>query len=186
MANSASPQLMALLGLLAVAGYQNRDKLQGLFSNLTGGGSRTGTGSPMTDTMARDHRIGTQSGNVASGAAGGGLGGLLGGLFGGASGGGLGGALSDLMKQFNANGHGETAQSWVSTGPNRDVGSNELEEALGPDALRELSQKTGLPREEILDRLRQVLPTTIDKLTPQGRLPTRDEEMMWARAANAA
>src|SRR4029078_8245539 len=81
----------------------------------------------------------------------GGLLGNLGGLFGGASttgGGRLSGALGDLIGQFSSNGHGDTARSWVGTGPTRPVAPTQLEEALGEDTLRELSLKTGLSREE--------------------------------------
>ena len=39
MANSLSPSLTALLGLAAVAGYQNRDKISDFVKGLTGGGT---------------------------------------------------------------------------------------------------------------------------------------------------
>ena len=39
MANSISPSLTALLGLAAVAGYQNRDKISDFVKGLTGGGT---------------------------------------------------------------------------------------------------------------------------------------------------
>ena len=90
----ASPRLLALLGLLAVAGYQNRDKLQSVLGNITGQNGSTG------------------SGNRPEGGGLGGLLGNLGGLFGGGAaagglaGGGLSGALGDLIGQFSANGHG--------------------------------------------------------------------------------
>jgi uncharacterized protein YidB (DUF937 family) len=163
----ASPRLLALLGLLAVAGYQNRDKLQSVLGNITG-----------------------QNGGNGNGNAGGGpVGGFLrnlGGLFGGGAasgrGGVLSGALGDLVGQFSANGHGEAARSWVETGPNREVGPSQLEEALGEDTIHELMQKTGLSRQDLLARLSSVLPQAVDTLTPQGRLPTREEESRWAAA----
>ena len=39
MASSISPSLTALLGLAAVAGYQNRDKISEFVKGLTGGGA---------------------------------------------------------------------------------------------------------------------------------------------------
>jgi uncharacterized protein YidB (DUF937 family) len=172
---SPSPRLLALLGLLAVAGYQNRDKLQGMLGNLTGQGGRTGAGGTGTSSAG---------GTGTSSAGGGGflenLGGLLGG---GAAGGGISGALNDLLGQFSQHGHGDTARSWVETGPNRSVDDDQLEEALGEDTIRDLTKKTGLSRQEILSRLSSVLPEAVDTLTPQGRLPTREEETRWASAA---
>jgi hypothetical protein len=38
-----------------------------------------------------------------------------------------------------------------------------------------LSQRTGLPREQVTAILSQVLPPAVDKLTPHGRLPTHEE-----------
>jgi len=167
----ASPRLLALLGLLAVAGYQNRDKLQSVLGNITGQNGSTG------------------SGNHPEGGGLGGLLGNLGGLFGGGAaagglaGGGLSGALGDLIGQFSANGHGETAKTWVDRGPNRPVVPGQLEQALGEDTIQELTQKTGLSRQELLSRLSAILPQAVDTLTPQGRLPTRDEETRWAATA---
>lgn len=46
---------------------------------------------------------------------------------------------------------------------------------VGPDVLNQLSQQTGLSREELLTRLTRELPTAVDKLTPEGWLPTEDE-----------
>ena len=103
----------------------------------------------------------------------GGLGGLLGGLLGGGgSGKEVSGGLGELIDSFTGSGHGEVADSWVKTGPNKEVDEPELADALGSDTLDQLATQTGLSREELLSRLKSILPTAIDKLTPQGRLPT--------------
>jgi uncharacterized protein YidB (DUF937 family) len=160
----ASSRMTALLALLAVAGYQNRDKLGEILGNITG----QKPGSP-----------------GASPTGGGGLGGLLGGLLGGAgaggglAGGGLAGGLGDLIENITKSGHGEAAKSWVETGPNKDMDTAELEEALGSDTIGQLAAQTGLSRDELLSRLKSVLPTAVDRLTPAGRLPTESEAAEW-------
>jgi len=155
-----SPSLVALLGLLAVAGYQNRDKLAGML----GGGNQGAGNAPGQGT--------TQAGQ---GGTLGGLGGL-GGLLGGASTGSvLSGGLGQLIDRFRQAGHGQAADSWVNTGPNQPIQTSQLEQAIGPDVLQQLEQHTGLSREELLSRLTKELPTAVDKMTPQGRLPTEDE-----------
>jgi uncharacterized protein YidB (DUF937 family) len=110
---------------------------------------------------------------------GGGLGGGLGGLLGGAGAGGLGGLLGggigEVVDRFRQNGHGEVADSWVATGPNREVAPQQLERAIGPDVLEELQRRTGLSRDELLSRLARDLPRAIDDHTPQGRIPRSDE-----------
>ena len=113
--------------------------------------------------------------NNQQGAQGGVLG-NLGGLLGGASVGSvLSGGLRDLVERFKQNGQGHAADSWVNTGPNQPLGSDQLEQAIGPDVLNTLAQHTGLSREELLSRLTRELPEAVDKFTPQGRLPTEDE-----------
>ncbi|HZA91457.1 MAG TPA: YidB family protein, partial [Gemmatimonadales bacterium] len=131
------PSMTALLGLLAVAGYQNRDKL----AEMLGGASGNRTGLP--------GGAGQQPGGTGSlgGLLGGGLGGLLGGLGGNASPGGLvSGGLGELIDSFRQNGHGDTVDSWVGTGPNKEVAPDQLERAIDPDVLATLTQQTGLSR----------------------------------------
>ena len=150
------PSMTALLGLLAVAGYQNRDKLAEFF-----GGGKQADPAP--------------SGQAGQSTGQGGLGGLLGSLGGALGGAGAGsvlsGGLGELVERFQQNGHGEAAQSWVKQGPNQELAPHQLEQAIGPDVLDTLTQQTGLSREELLSRLSRDLPQAIDKYTPDGRVP---------------
>jgi len=152
-----TPSMMALLGLLAVAGYQNRDKI----AEMLGGTRRTPDRGP-----GPDNQPGGEPGVVGN----------LGGLLGGASVGSiLSGGLHDLIERFRQDGHGQAADSWVGRGPNQPLEQSQLERAIGPDVLDALSQHTGLSREELLSRLTRDLPSAVDKFTPQGRLPSEDE-----------
>lgn len=184
MARSGFPSMTALLGLLAVAGYQNRDRLSEMLRNAQGsggglGGGQGGFGGQM------DGQSGGFGGGLSGGLGGGlpgGLGGLLGGLMGGggaAAGGGglgglLGGGLGELDQQMRRQGRGDAMDSWVRTGPNQRIEPQDLESALGPDVLEDLQESTGLPRQEILARLSRELPEAVDQYTPDGRLPDRD------------
>ena len=154
------PSMTALLALLAVAGYQNRDKLAELLR---------GAGGTVPNSSGAPGEAGQQQG---------GLGGLLGNL-GGAGAGGLGAllgrGLSELVERFKQAGQGDVADSWVGRGPNKDVAPNQLESAIGADTLAMLSQQTGLSRDEILARLSRELPQAVDKYTPEGRLPTEGD-----------
>ena len=151
-----SPMTMAILALLAYKAVKHL------------GGSQPGT------TPA------PSPGNVNAGAGGGGLGDLLRGglgglLAGGAAGSVISGGLGDLLKQFQQNGHGETANSWVSPGPNKQIAPRDLASALGADQINSLVSQTGLSRDELLSGLSQHLPEVINHLTPDGRLPTESE-----------
>ena len=148
------PSMTALLGLLAIAGYQNRDKI----AEMLRGGAQRDPASP---------------GHVHQGGAGAATPGNLGGILGGASiGEVVSGGLRELMDAFKQQGHGEAADSWVASGPNKQIAPPQLEQAIGADVLQTLSQQTGLSREEILARLSKNLPDAVDKYTPEGRIPS--------------
>ena len=126
-------------------------------------------------------------GNVTAGlpggggaAAGGGLsdmlkGGLGGLLAGGAAGTVLSGGLGDLLKQFQQQGLGDQADSWVSNGPNKQVSPGDLSNALGADQIEALSSQSGLSRDDLLQGLSKFLPDVVNHLTPDGRLPNENE-----------
>ena len=148
------PSMTALLGLLALAGYQNRDKLAEMLK---------GAGNSSSTQPGANNPLGGLLGSLGGGLAGGGVGGLLS------------GGLGELVDRFRQNGQGETADSWVRTGPNQPVSPPQLKQAIGPDVLEALSQQTGLSRQELLARLSRELPDAVDRYTPQGRLPSEAE-----------
>ena len=152
------PSMTALLGLLAVAGFQHRDKI----AEFLGG-------------IGKNAPAGAQPGGTGQSGVGGFLGQLSESLGGASAGGLLSGGLSELLERFRQSGHGETAESWVGTGPNKPLAPPQLEHAIGPEVLETLSKQTGLSREELLARLSRELPDAVDKYTPHGRLPTETD-----------
>ena len=153
----AYPSMLALLGLVAVAGYQNRDKIAEMLGKASSNTQR------QPGSLQGGHQ--TPQGGL------GGLGGLLGGLGGALGGSGVRDGLGELVDRFQRNGRGAVAQSWVNHGPNQDIAPHDLESAIGSDVLAELSQRTGLSRDELLTRLSRQLPSAVDRYTPDGRLP---------------
>lgn len=83
--------------------------------------------------------------------------------------------LGGLLKQFQQKGLSDAINSWIKTGPNKDVGPGQISDALGPEVIDALSKRTGIPKDQIAQILSQVLPKTVDHLTPEGRLPTQHE-----------
>ncbi len=190
MARSGFPSMTALLGLLAVAGYQNRDRIREMLRNAQAGGRAvpggfggTPGGQQQADAGGHAGQFGGGTGGtggMAGGGLPGGLGGLLGGLLGGGAAGGglgslLGGGLQELDGRFRQAGRGDVMESWVGHGPNRPLNAPDLEATLGPEVMADLQEATGLSRGEILDRLSRTLPQAVDGFTPEGRLPGRDE-----------
>lgn len=177
-----SPIAMALIGLLAYKAIKH----------LGAGQTNTGAPSPSPNSGgglggALGGALGGMLGGGAGGAGGGlggmlpgGLGGLLQGplgglLAGGAAGSVLSGGLGDLLKQFQQSGHGDTAQTWVGTGPNKEISPNDLSSALGEDQIKTLMNQSGMSRDDLVGALSQHLPELVNQLTPDGRLPTEGE-----------
>jgi uncharacterized protein YidB (DUF937 family) len=137
------PSLAALLGLVAVAGYQNRDKIGDFIKGL---GDSSTPGGPMLDSAKK----GLADSPTATSVKGG---------------------LGELVERFRENGQGATAESWVVRGPNAPISDTQLEESLGSDLIDGLVKQTGLNRKELLSRLARTLPEVVDKMTPDGRIP---------------
>jgi uncharacterized protein YidB (DUF937 family) len=89
--------------------------------------------------------------------------------------GGLLAGLGGLLEKLQQGGHGEAAKSWVGNGQNQAITPASLGSILGPSVIKGVAAKLGKSEEEVTAQLSQLLPGLVDKLTPQGRLPTDDE-----------
>jgi uncharacterized protein YidB (DUF937 family) len=87
------------------------------------------------------------------------------------------GGLGGLVERFRQGGLDDVINSWIGTGANKPVSPHQLHDALGADTVDDLSRETGVPRDDFLSQLSQVLPSVVDKLTPQGQLPS-DADML--------
>ena len=159
-----SPMTMAIMALLAWKAMKHF------------GGGQPGA----APTQAPPKLPGNVTASLPGGGAGGGLsdalkGGLGGLLAGGAAGTVLSGGLGDLMKQFQQQGLGDQADSWVSNGPNKQISPGDLGSALGADQIEALTSQSGLSRDDLLQGLSKFLPDVVNHLTPDGRLPNENE-----------
>ncbi len=157
MATNRMPSMLALLGLLAFAGYQNRDKI----------------GAAIKDAQARRNSPGAPKSGLDNV-----LGGVGDFLDSSKERGGLAGGLNDLLDGFRSKGQAEKADSWVRPGSNQQLSASEVEDAVGADNIAELSRRTGLSREELLERLATNIPETVDRLTPDGNLPATEDDLL--------
>jgi uncharacterized protein YidB (DUF937 family) len=93
----------------------------------------------------------------------------------GKGGGGLLDGLGDLLDNLAKTGQRETADSWVRPGENKPIQPGDLGKAIGNTTLREIARQTGMSEEELLNQLSKVLPSIVDKLTPDGKVPSNRE-----------
>ncbi|MEU7603648.1 YidB family protein [Streptomyces sp. NPDC041003] len=129
--------------------------------------------------------LGGLLGGGGQGGSGGGaniLGSLLGALMGGGAGGAGGGQaaggnpannpLGGLLDMLTKSGLADQAQSWIGTGENQPVSADQIKEALPDGALQQAAEQAGISPEQAADEIAQVLPQAVDKLTPQGQVPS--------------
>jgi uncharacterized protein YidB (DUF937 family) len=81
------------------------------------------------------------------------------------------GGISGLVEAFHTNGLGGVINSWISTGQNQPVSAAQIQQVLGSAPVQALAQKLGISPEQASSTLSQLLPTVMDKLSPNGSLP---------------
>lgn len=144
----STPSLVALLGLVTVAGYQNRGRIGEI---LTPSATVLGQNAPPdTAGFLADQSQFFQASHIST-------------------------TLADLVDRFQRGGHGALAESWVSNTANMPLGVDVLKAALGAETLAALAQKTGLSPAEVLLRFNLALPDVVNRFTPTGELPTQVE-----------
>ena len=82
------------------------------------------------------------------------------------------GGLPGIVQQFEAQGLGPTIKSWISNGPSQPITPEQVHQAIGADTLQQMAAKLGINAQDLAQKLSQILPAAIDKLTPNGKLPT--------------
>ena len=138
----------ALLGLLALSGYNNQDQISDVWGRL----KARFDGDGVSDRALPDideaflQNLKTWFGEVDLAST-------------------LDGAMTELDDIFAARGYSARTNAWFGDGPNATIGRDELADALGEDLLVQLSQKTGLTRDDILFRLTDALPKAVAGLS---------------------
>jgi len=87
------------------------------------------------------------------------------------------GGLSGLLQSFHDKGLGGVAASWVGTGQNLPISADQIQHVLGSDQVKQLAAKAGISPDAAGAALSQLLPTLVDKLTPNGQMPQHSSLM---------
>ena len=78
------------------------------------------------------------------------------------------GGVEGIMNQFETQGLGSTVKTWVQDGPNAPITADHVHKAFGEQTINDLAAKAGMSPQELAAKLAQVLPHTVDALTPNG------------------
>jgi uncharacterized protein YidB (DUF937 family) len=90
------------------------------------------------------------------------------------------GGLQGLVQTFHDKGLGGLVSSWVSTGPNPPVSSDQIHQVLGTDQVKALAAKAGINPDLAGPAIAALLPTLVDKLTPNGAVPDHSNVLAMA------
>lgn len=84
------------------------------------------------------------------------------------------GGLQGLISRFNSKGLGDVVGSWVSTGENKPINPDQVQNAIGADTVNDLAAKSQMDPNTLKSKLAEMLPQVVDKLTPNGKVPEGD------------
>ena len=82
--------------------------------------------------------------------------------------------LDAVLEKFRASGLDDKVESWISKGKNAALSPDEVKSALG-DLLDGFAAKAGVAKDQAADGIAKALPELVDKLTPDGEVPSADK-----------
>ena len=85
------------------------------------------------------------------------------------------GGVSGLIEAFEKQGLGGVIASWVGSGQNLQISPEQIQAVLGDEHIQGIAQKLGLSTQDVASHLSQLLPSIIDKMTPNGQVPAQQD-----------
>ena len=73
----------------------------------------------------------------------------------------------------------EVTARMIEKPSDRAAAARDLAKSIGLDDIDAVAKHAGMSRDELLSGLRRELPNAVDQLTPEGRLPTKEEAQRW-------
>jgi uncharacterized protein YidB (DUF937 family) len=148
-------------GIMAQGNSLDIGALGSLVSSLTGSGQQA------VPQQAQEAQQAQPTEQARQSQGGGGLNvGQLVGMLGGV------GGVTALLSQLRSSGLGNQVMSWIGGGRNEEVTPQQVDQALGHDAIQQIAQQAGVPEEQVTTSLAGALPQIVDQYTPNGQLPT--------------
>ena len=84
------------------------------------------------------------------------------------------GGLAGLAQAFNEKGLGDVISSWIGNGENLPVSPEQIQRVLGSGQVQQIAERLGISSDDASSGLAEILPNIVDKLTPDGEVPSED------------
>ena len=85
------------------------------------------------------------------------------------------GGLSGIVDAFQKGGLGHITDSWVGTGENLPVNSDQISDVLGSDKISAIASQLGMSHGDVAGGLAKMLPDLINHVTPNGQIPSNHD-----------
>lgn len=85
------------------------------------------------------------------------------------------GAMNKITSAFHGAGLDNVLQSWVGTGKNLPITGDQVKQVFGSGNVADLGARAGLNESDTSNALAGMLPQVIDRLTPNGQLPSEGD-----------
>jgi len=82
--------------------------------------------------------------------------------------------LPEVVKQFEEKGLRDEVDSWVRTGPNKQVDRRQIDDVFGRNEIDEMARSRNIDRDKLAEVLSRYIPKIIDELTPTGQVQRRN------------
>jgi uncharacterized protein YidB (DUF937 family) len=82
-----------------------------------------------------------------------------------------GGGLEKALGQLDEKGLGDKAKSWIGTGANEAISSDQVKDVLENDQIEAVAKKLGVSPDQAADAIAEYLPKIVDQVSPDGKLP---------------
>jgi uncharacterized protein YidB (DUF937 family) len=86
------------------------------------------------------------------------------------------GGLGGFLQSFQEKGLGGLAASWIGTGQNQSISTDQITHVLGSDQVKSIAAQAGISPEAAGTSLASLLPMLIDHLTPNGQVPQQQHQ----------
>ena len=82
------------------------------------------------------------------------------------------GGLQGLLSKLQSSGLGAQVNSWLGQGGNEPISADQLSDALGAENVDKAAASAGVSPSDLAGGLSQLLPSLVNKLSPDGQLPS--------------
>lgn len=86
------------------------------------------------------------------------------------------GGLGNIIAQLQQSGLADQVGSWLGGGDNSAVSADQIQGALGGDTLSKLGGALGIGEGDVAGQLSALLPSLVDKLSPNGEMNVADTD----------